>query len=141
MSKHANKPVEDRPKVGVGIIVIRGNTVLLGQRKGSHGAGDWAFPGGHLEFKETVEECVKRELLEEANITALSIKQGPWTNNIIDEHKHYVTLFMYVDAFEGEPELMEPNKCLGWEWFTLDKLPEPLFPPVHSLIKLMRETK
>ncbi|MEO7108781.1 MAG: NUDIX domain-containing protein [Rhodoferax sp.] len=36
--------------VGIGVIIVRHGLVLLGQRIGSHGAGTWALPGGHLEF-------------------------------------------------------------------------------------------
>ncbi|GAA1693222.1 hypothetical protein GCM10009680_36070 [Streptomyces yatensis] len=25
----------------------------------------------------------------------------------------------------GEPELLEPDKCVGWGWWPLDGLPEP----------------
>lgn len=128
--------VLERPRVGVGVVVVKNGKVLLGQRRGSHGAGNWACPGGHLEFGETIEECVKRELLEEANLEVVSLKHGPWTNDLIDLNKHYVTLFVFVEEFKGEPELMEPEKCLGWEWFEWDSLPEPLFPPLKSLIEL-----
>jgi 8-oxo-dGTP diphosphatase len=38
------------PKVGVGVMIVKEATVLLGQRKGSHGNGEFAFPGGHLEY-------------------------------------------------------------------------------------------
>jgi 8-oxo-dGTP diphosphatase len=37
----------DRPKVGVGVCIVKDNKVLLGKRKNSHGDGTWAFPGGH----------------------------------------------------------------------------------------------
>jgi len=36
---------ENRPKVGVGIMIIKNGKVLLGKRKGSHGAGQYAWPG------------------------------------------------------------------------------------------------
>ena len=36
-------------KAGTGIIIRRGNKVLVGERQGSHGAGCLAFPGGHLD--------------------------------------------------------------------------------------------
>jgi 8-oxo-dGTP diphosphatase len=71
-----------RPKVGIGVAVVKKNFILLGKRKGSHGSGDWAFPGGHLEFGETPHECAYRELLEETGLTADCIFPGPWTNDM-----------------------------------------------------------
>ena len=38
-------------KVGVSVILIRNdNEILIGKRKGSHGAGEYSVPGGHLEW-------------------------------------------------------------------------------------------
>ncbi len=116
------------PRVGVGCIVQHEGKVLLGKRKGSHGVGFWGFPGGHLEFGESIESCAKRELLEETGLTPLSLQLGPWVENIMEEgQKHYITIFVFVDQFHGELTLLEPNKCEGWEWFTWNTLPQPLF--------------
>lgn len=124
-----------RPKVGVGAVVIKEGKILLGKRKGTVGNGEWAISGGHLEFGESVEECAVRELAEETGLKALSWELGPWTNNMLDGSKHYVTLFVFITCFEGNPQLLEPAKCEGWEWFELDKLPSPLFPTVQFLIE------
>ncbi len=78
-----------KPRVGVGILVIKEGKILLGQRKGAHGSGCYSPPGGHLEFKETVEQCAIRELIEETGLKPLSLQLGPWTQDVIDEHKHY----------------------------------------------------
>ena len=61
------------PRIGVGCVVERNGLVLLGQRKGAHAEGFWAFPGGHLEFGETVEACARRELVEETGLTFVFI--------------------------------------------------------------------
>lgn len=124
----------ERPKVGVGIILIQDSKTLMGKRKGSHGEGHWAHPGGHLEFGETLTDCVQRELAEETGLTALSIKQGPWTNDLMGI-KHYITLWVFVHHFEGTPQLLEPHKCQGWQWFEWTALPSPLFLSVENLIK------
>lgn len=124
---------QERPKVGVGVLVIDNGKVLCGKRRGAHGQGTWAPPGGHLEFGETVEECATRELLEETGLRAISLKRGPWVNDIIEETKHYVTLYIFVDEFEGTPQLLEPDKCDSWMWFHWNALPTPLFPPMISL--------
>lgn len=91
-----------KPRIGVGVIVVKEGKILMGKRKGSHGTGLWAFPGGHLEFGESVSECATRELEEETGLKALSIRLGPWIENMMDHgKKHYITLIAIVDEFEG----------------------------------------
>lgn len=122
-----------RPHVGVGVVVVKEGKVLLGKRINAHGAGTWAFPGGHLEHGETIADCALRELSEETGLKGHSLQFGPWTNDIIDE-SHYVTLFVFVDFFEGQIQIKEPQKCQAWEWYDWNDLPSPLFPSIRSLI-------
>lgn len=125
---------QSTPRVGVGVIVLRKGFVLLGKRIGSHGAGTWALPGGHLEFGETVEQCATREVLEETGLTVQSITRGPYASNVFpEEGKHYVTLFVVAHSASGEPQLCEPNKCSSWQWFRWSELPKPLFQPLEFL--------
>ncbi len=124
-----------KPRVGVAAFVFKEGKVLLGKRKGAHGAGHWAPPGGHLEFGESVEDCAVRELAEETGLKALSVQTGAWSNDIIDGNKHYITLFAVINQFEGEPRLLEPNKCEEWQWFSIDALPSPLFSPAAAFFE------
>ena len=64
---------ENRPKVGLGVMVVKDGKVLLGKRKGSHGQGEYAWPGGHMEYMESFEECAKREVKEETGIEIADI--------------------------------------------------------------------
>ena len=123
-----------RTRVGVGVLVVRQGRVLLGQRLGSHGAGSWAPPGGHLEFGESAERCAQRELLEETGLTPGALHPAPYTVDAFPESgRHYVTLFVVATDCVGEPERREPSRCAGWAWFDWDALPAPLFAPLASL--------
>lgn len=128
--------MSERPKVGVGVIVIKDGKVLLGKRRNAHGEGDWSFPGGHLEFNESWEDCASRETFEETGIAIKNIRFGTATNDIFPaEEKHYITIFMLSDYDSGEVKVMEPEKCEKWEWFHWDQLPKPLFIPIKNLLK------
>ncbi|WP_252106798.1 MULTISPECIES: NUDIX hydrolase [unclassified Halomonas] len=123
------------PQVGVGVLIIQNGCVLLGKRKGAHGAGTWSAPGGHLEFGESIDSCARREVMEETGLVLQGIQHGPFTNNVFEaDQKHYVTVFVLASPKGGEPKLMEPDKCEGWTWFEWDALPRPLFPPLNTLI-------
>ncbi len=125
-----------RPKVGVGVIVVKDGKALLGKRKNAHGEGSWSFPGGHLEFNESWEDCASRETMEETGIAIKNIRFGAATNDIFQsEGKHYITIFMLADYDSGEVKVMEPEKCERWEWFKWDNFPQPLFIPVQNLRK------
>lgn len=123
-----------RPMIGVGVAVLSDNKVLMGKRISSLGDGTWSFAGGHLEFRETFEECARRELEEETSLIAESLKVGPWISTIV-ENKHYISFLVKVLKFSGKLCLNEPNKCECWEWFSLDNLPSPLFPPTKQFIE------
>lgn len=60
----------DAPRVGVGIVLLRGDEVLLVKRGKPPGMGQWSLPGGAQELGETAEECARRELLEETGLEA-----------------------------------------------------------------------
>ncbi|MCF8051252.1 MAG: NUDIX domain-containing protein [Desulfobacterales bacterium] len=127
--------VERRPLVGVAVIVIRDGRVLLGKRKGAHGQGTWALPGGHLEIFETIEACAKREVFEETGLSIGSIEHAAFTNDLFEEEsKHYVTLFVTAPHEGGEAELREPEKCERWQWFSWQDLPSPRFLPLENLL-------
>jgi len=118
-------------RVGTGLIVVKNGEVLVGRRKGSHAAGLVSFPGGHLDWNETWEQCVLRELEEECG-SDIKVKIRYFgelrkeffvTNDIMPQYgKHYITIFMVADWIAGEPQNLEPHKCDGWEWISYEKL-------------------
>jgi len=128
--------MQERPKIGVGVCIIKDGAVLMGLRKNAHDAQTWAFPGGHLEFGETVEECARREVLEETGLKLGLIKPGPYSQDIfIAENRHYITLIMIGEYIGGEPQILEPHKCQEWRWFDWGKWPENLFLTNQNLIR------
>lgn len=125
---------DNRPKVGLGVFVKKGDEFLMGLRKGAHGAGTWCFPGGHLEYGETWEDCARRESREEVGIELTNLRHVATTNDIFEEEKkHYITIFMMRDLASGEVTLMEPEKFVEWRWCHWDEFPENIFVPTKNL--------
>jgi 8-oxo-dGTP diphosphatase len=125
-------------RVGVAVIIRneRGE-ILGGRRKGSHGAGTWTVPGGHLEFGESVEDCARREVDEETGLKLISVsKPFASTNDIfVEEQKHYTTLWVEGTVEnDAVPQNLEPEKCDGWDWFAGHEIPEPRFLGLKNLM-------
>ena len=115
-----------RPKVGVGVIFVRDETVFLAKRHGAHGEDTWASAGGHLENGETLEECGRREAMEELGVRVGDLRYL-CVSNIIAYDRHYVDIEFLGDIGDQEPQLMEPESFIESGWFPLDNLPQPLF--------------
>ncbi|OJJ86275.1 nucleotide triphosphate diphosphatase NUDT15 [Aspergillus glaucus CBS 516.65] len=115
-----------RPDIGVGVFVFNSKgQFVVGVRKGSHGAGTLALPGGHLEFGETFDACAEREVLEETGLNVRDLRFLTATNSVMkDVGKHYVTIYMggVVDDDDARPQLVEPEKCEGWRWATWEDI-------------------
>lgn len=109
-------------------MVLKDGKVLLTRRKGSHGAGEYSFPGGHLEYMETFEECAVRETLEECGLRIKNIRFSYVANLKKYAPKHYVHIGLIADWESGEPQLLEPEKAEEWKWYDLNNLPDgPMF--------------
>lgn len=155
MSTATTKPKQQHVRVGVGVLVKDvvsakdeegeqpTTRFFAGIRKGSHGAGSLALPGGHLEMMESWEDCAKREVKEEMDLDLVNLHFVHVTNDImVEEDKHYVTIF--ISGEFGSPQVprnMEPHKCEGWNSYSWDELKEirqrgspALFGPLVKLI-------
>jgi 8-oxo-dGTP diphosphatase len=127
--------MEQAPRVGVGVIITKENKVLLGKRKNAHGTGSWCPPGGHLEFMETIEACARRETSEEVGVQVSNIQKPVFTEDFFQlENMHYITMLVTTQWKSGEVQLLEPEKCEQWDWFSWDNLPSPLFLPMQNSI-------
>ena len=126
------------PLLGVSAVVVRDGRVLLGRRRGAHGAGTWSFPGGKPEPGEAATDAVARELAEETGLRARSVTPIAWTDDVMTaDGLHYVTLHHRVEVEPGdEPRRREPDKVDGWSWADWAAPPQPLFQPVEGLREL-----
>lgn len=131
------------PKVHVGTaaLVINPLSRLLMIRRAqnaTHGGGTWSVPGGWLDYGETPEEGVLRELKEEVNISGTHARfVGLVTNTHPEPVDHVVCLFYKVtyDAYMI-PTIMEPDKHIEHDWVPLNKVKDlELFAPMRSFIQ------
>lgn len=122
----------NHPRVGIGLIIENPEGLILtGRRLGGHGPYH-SILGGHLELGETFEQAAIRETAEETGLIVHNPKFVCVTNNLETYKKeglHYISIIMHTKEYEGEPRLMEPHKCAGWEWVDPNKLREPHFEP------------
>lgn len=90
-----------RPQVAVGAVVLdEAGRVLLIQRGQLPAKGRWTVPGGRVEFGETLEQALLRELQAETGMTG---RVGPLCEvfEYIDERFHYVILDYLVSEPRG----------------------------------------
>lgn len=108
-------------RVGCGIVVHRGDSVLLMKRaEHLHSGGLWALPGGSVE-NESAHTGARRELMEEVGLLN-PINLRPldfWWDEDLDvkDGAPYVCVFFECEAPPfWQPYNYEPDKCDGLEW-------------------------
>ena len=121
----------------IAAIIRKDNKYLLAQRaKKDIFYGKWEFPGGKLEDGETDEQCLRRELYEELQITA---EIGDYFCSSFFEYKGQSMEMRayFVDSFSGEIILHEHQQI---HWVEMKDLasydvPEPDRPIINKLLE------
>ena len=88
-------------------ICVQDNKILLINHAGMNESGEfWSPPGGGLQFGETIEDCLKREFLEETN-TIISVGKFLKINEFVKPPLHAIELFYEVKILSGEMKVGE----------------------------------
>lgn len=61
-----------------------------------------AFPGGHLEFRESIVDSVKREILEETGYIISNLKICGVKQAFFEDGSRYIVYLYKTNAFDGE---------------------------------------
>ena len=102
--------------------------VLLIERGVQPFLGMWALPGGFMRIDETVEECARRELHEEAGITEVYLEQFHVFSSVRrDPRERVVTVAFFAMVRKSDFELLAGDDAKNASWFEIDSLPPLAF--------------
>ena len=124
-SENDNRWYPQYPMVGVGALILRERKMLLVKRSHEPSKGLSSIPGGRLELGETIEDAVKREVLEECGVKIDVMRVLEVMDNIIHDDDgriryHFVLIDMLAHYLSGDPEAQsDAEEC---RWVTLSEL-------------------
>jgi 8-oxo-dGTP diphosphatase len=119
-------------EVAVGVLIRPDGAFLLTSRPvGKVYAGYWEFPGGKLEAGESVEQALRRELIEEISIT-IGAAQA-WKQELVD-YPHALVRLNFCKVFNWTGELhMREGQQFAWQ-----QLPVTVSPVLPGTVPVLQ---
>lgn len=135
--KEATRHLLRRPVIGVVAFAQTkdGKVVLIRRRD----TGKWAMPGGTVEWGETLQSCVRRELREEAGVEVIHVGQlnGVYSHPDRDWRFHAVTIVVSAIVTTPIMQPKNPLEIVDVGLFARDDLPTPLS---HNMDDMLNNT-
>lgn len=128
-----------KPRTGASVLVQEQDRFLLIKRGKEPYKNHWSLPGGAQEVGETLEEAARRELKEETDLYAKTLKFAKVKDRFTHDKEgvllfHYVLATFIANDFIGEPKALDDAVDIGW--FTVSEIQEILTTPeMPELIK------
>jgi 8-oxo-dGTP diphosphatase len=128
VARRAMKIGIDYIGVGVGAVIFGHTGKIFLAKRGKevrNESGKWEFPGGAVEFNETIESALVREVREEYGFEISVLELLDVVDHIIPEEKqHWISPTFICAVKSGKPMIREPHKCEEIGWFELDQISE-----------------
>lgn len=116
--------------VGVGAVIVNPRGQVFMARRGPRAKNErglWEFPGGSVEFGETLADALRREIREEYGIEiAVGALLDVVDHILPGEGQHWVSPTYICAVLSGEPAIREPEKCTAIGWFDPSAAPPNL---------------
>lgn len=132
----------DHIGVGIGAIVHDGKGNILLMKRGPKARdeqGRWDICGGAVEFGESIDEAILRELNEELCTKPIDIEflsAYDVHREFSGTHTHWIQLIHSVKVKPNTVKIGEPHKISEIGWFTIDSLPSPQHSQLHRAMAL-----
>ncbi|MFC7642805.1 NUDIX domain-containing protein [Streptosporangium lutulentum] len=141
LSEPGTEQVRKTPSVSCVFICHDGHGRVLLARRGAGARdepGTWDCGAGALEYGESFEAAVAREVREEYSTGALEIETIGVRNVLREEASHWVAVIFAVRIDRAEAAIGEPHKFDELGWFPPDALPHPLHSQLAESLRLFR---
>ena len=123
-------------RVAVYLILIKDNKILLMRRYNTGwNDGNYSVPAGHIDGNESITQATIREAREEIGITVNKNDLDVVHVMHVQSNHEYICFFLQAKKWDGEPKLMETDKCDDVQWFPLNDLPKNLSENLHAAIE------
>ena len=126
-------------EVAVGVLIRESDNALLitSRPAGKPYAGYWEFPGGKLEQGETVEQALRRELIEELGVTigtahAWKVTEHDYPHALVRLH------WCKVTQWSGEFEMREGQQ-MAWQQLPLQV--HPVLPGAYPVLQWLSDER
>jgi len=107
----------DAPVPTVRLIIRdgQGRVLILRRPEGSHGEGGWCLPGGKVDFGDTVEDTVDKELFEETQLACTGKRFLFYQDSPPNEHSemHVINFYFECDV-DGEICINDESSQYAW---------------------------
>jgi len=116
-----------------GIFLKDDQILLLRRYNTGYQDGNYSLPAGHLNGNETLKQALIREIMEEIGI--IVDKQDLELIHVINRNANdaeRIDFFFVIRNWQGEPQIMESNKCDEMKWVLKNDLPENIAPEVKQ---------
>jgi ADP-ribose pyrophosphatase YjhB (NUDIX family) len=115
------------PQIGIGIILLRGEDVLLIRRGKPPGLGAWSLPGGRQELGETAEAAARRELLEETGLDCGALTMVAHADSISRDAagriEYHYTILDFAGLYIGG-KAVPGDDASACAWVSPEQLPD-----------------
>lgn len=141
------KPGKDYIGIGAGVLLLNEDEsktlLLLRGKNAKNEPGTWSRPGGTIEYGETIEQCLRREVREEIGVEITDLEYMHVVDHFVREkNEHWIALGYKGKIAPGQtPRNMEPNKCDDVRWFAKSELPENIYGPTDPAIEAWGDEK
>lgn len=136
----SSRTFPDNPLVGVGVLVWRGDHVLLIRRGRPPGEGEWSLPGGAQELGETLFETAVREVKEETGLAIMPVSVLTAVDNIVRDpdggiRYHYTIIDIMAEWLSGEPQPRDDIVAVQWAT-TEDAIAAVAWPATKRVLRM-----